>query len=855
MAFDLETTGLNPQKDSILEIGAVRVIGGRWAKEFSQLVDPGVPLPSPVVRLTGITPEQVRGMPPVAGVLPQFFRFVGELPLIAHNLPFDLSFLKEAAHQAGLDLPRFTGYDTLQLSRIALPTLRNHKLSTLASCYRLPSQGGHRALSDAQVVAQLFPLLLADLAHLPPQVISWLIKLTSKGPLNSLFQGLAGWATPPTVKDAKLFRDLSPQRLGRHIPPGGATSGANPLAKGITDAFDQSRFVLIGGVGGEFVWPQPVIGWAERSSARVVISASPSTLRDLPPLAQAVFVRGRDNYLCLKRFFTVLAEADLLLNEREREAILPLIVWANQTRSGDIAENFGFHRFHEYGLWRKLSARGGFCLGEKCGYYPRCWVINQEELSQEAKVILADHSLLCSDLTSDRPTLPPYRYLIAAEADDLERAATQSLRVEFNYEELSSILKELYIGGAREMGLLPLLIRGLKTAPSRGMLLHKVLALKGVVVAARRANKAFSSRLSQWALQKVGGQRGPQRIRYGPQWPLRDDPLAERLAQVGKELAEISAELSDGDKLKPFFQAQAADYGEITAQVNHLLHPKGEDWVWWVELRGKEPVAKLVSLPLNIAQRLKRSLYQNLSAGVFLSRGVDSSYLTQKLGLNLLRRGLTYYTLPSPSPSWALLLPSYLPPPGSDKFPEGVGHLIRGIGLRFRERVLSIFPSSRLLQLVYHQLTPWLWWDEVGLWAEGFDGPRSRVREALRSSPSVVLTTNSLWRAGDLLARLLILVKLPFPHPQEPLVEAKMEDWRKKGMDPFRSYLLPEVIDRWRRTLQGLMGGQDKGVILLLDRRLIERDYGELFLKGFPHKPVICGDEMMVMREIERWLD
>jgi len=104
------------------------------------------------------------------------------------------------------------------------------------------------------------------------------------------------------------------------------------------------------------------------------------------------------------------------------------------------------------------------------------------------------------------------------------------------------------------------------------------------------------------------------------------------------------------------------------------------------------------------------------------------------------------------------------------------------------------------------------------------------------------------------LAQLLILIKLPFPHPREPLIEAKMEGLRRKGMDPFRGYLLPEAVDRWRKTLQGLIGGQDRGVVLLLDRRLIDRNYGELFLKGLPLKPIICKSKGMVMRGIERCL-
>lgn len=853
VALDLETTGLDAKKDSILEIGAIKVEGGKEVERFSQIVDPGVPIPPSVVRLTGITPHQIRGMPPVVEVLPHLLRFVEDSPLVAHNLPFDLSFLKGTARRAGLTLPQFTGYDTLQLSRIALPALRNHKLSTLASCYHLPSQGGHRALSDAQVVALLFPLLLADLAHLSPQIISWLIRLSRAGPLYSLFRDLAGWDTSPAKKDTKLFKGFPQQREGRPIRPKKANLEANPVAEVITAAFNHSRFLLVQGVGGKSAWLLPAIDWAEKNSQRVIISAPAKALRDIPFPAKTIFIKGRDNYLCLKRFYTVLAEPDLLLNEREREDILPLVVWADQTRSCDIAENSGFQLFRHLGLWRKLNAGGSFCLGKRCDYYPRCWVTKLRELSQEVKVILVDHSLLCSDLTSDRPLLSPYRYLIAEEADDLERAAARSLGVELDLEELSSFLGTIYKRGKRETGLVPLLLKELKADSSRVVLQNMALALKEAVVEAGRANKDFFAQLSQWILQRVGDQNPTYRVRYGPHWPLRGDPLVDSLAQIGKELVEISTELKGWDKLKAIFEAQAADCEKILAKIDHLLHPEGEDWVWWVEVRGEKQAFRLVSLPIDIAQKLKEDLYKNLSAGVFLSVGGDFSYLAKKLGLNLLERKLAYYTPPRQPSNQILLLPSYLPLPQSGKFSEGVSKLTREIGLRFREGTLVLFPSQRMLQPIYNQLRPWLCKEDINLWAEGFDGPRSKVREAFRASPqSVILATNNPWLG--LPVRILILVKLPFPNLREPLVAARMKKLDKEGIDPFQSYLVPETITRLRRTLRAMINSPEKGVVLLLDRRLIDRAYGKLLLKGLPLKPIICNSQEMVMREIEGWL-
>jgi len=429
------------------------------------------------------------------------------------------------------------------------------------------------------VVALLFPLLLADLAHLSPQIISWLIRLSPAGSLGSLFRDLAEWDISPTKKDTKLFKGFPQRREGRPIRQKKANLEANPVAEVITAAFNHSRFLLVQGVGGKSAWFLPAIDWAEKNSERVIISAPAKALRDISFPAKTVFIKGKDNYLCLKRFYTVLAEPDLLLNEREREDILPLVVWADQTRSGDIAENSGFQLFRHLDLWRKLSAGGSFCLGKRCDYYPRCWVTKLRELSQEVKVILVDHSLLCSDMTSDRPLLSPYRYFIAEEADDLERAAARSLGVELDLEELSSFLGTIYKRGKRETGLVPLLLKELKTAKdsSGEVLRNKALALKEAVLEAGRANKAFFAQLSQWILQRVGDQNPTYRVRYGPHWPLRGNPLVDSLAQMGKELVEISTGLKGWDKLKAIFEAQTADCEKILAKIGHLLRLEEED--------------------------------------------------------------------------------------------------------------------------------------------------------------------------------------------------------------------------------------------------------------------------------------
>lgn len=218
VGIDLETTGIHPGDDRIIEVAAVRVVGGEVADRFESLVDPGCPIPSDVVHLTGITDRDVKGARPIGEVLPLLIEFVGETPVVAHQASFDVAFLSEAAPDGEFGVGSGEVYDTLALSRALIPRLPNHRLTTVASFFDIDSGRAHRAGDDALTVARVLMKLLQVLDEVGP----------------SILEKMSGLADPMTSKliraaRARAVGRLEPSALPDFGPKSGSSSATTTL--------------------------------------------------------------------------------------------------------------------------------------------------------------------------------------------------------------------------------------------------------------------------------------------------------------------------------------------------------------------------------------------------------------------------------------------------------------------------------------------------------------------------------------------------------------------------------------------------------------------------------------------------
>ncbi|MGE5602794.1 MAG: exonuclease domain-containing protein, partial [Nitrososphaerales archaeon] len=487
VALDLETTGLSADKDAIIEIGAVKYRDGEPAETFQVLVNPGRPIPYEITLITGIRNEDVIGKPKFDEIAPALQRFVGSVPVVGHNVAFDLGFLR----YRGLFLEN-PGLDTWELASVLIPSRPSYSLSSLAAHFGIPSPEQHRAFNDAEVTGRLFEILCEHASMLPNGVVAEILRLAEMlrlagtdwsfrmvfaelasaspkrgfslsaippleqvAPNCSLFERWA-CAEPLQPRDEPLPVDLA--HLSAMLEPGGVFADLFPgyehrpqqveMLCAVADAFNSQHHLMAEagtGTGKSLAYLLPAVAHAVTNGERVVISTNTINLqdqlfqKDLPDLARAfrrtwggrepfraVLLKGRANYLCTKRFAALRARGPATVDEMR--GLARILCWLGQTKTGDQAE-LSLPWLGDRAVWASVSAASEGCSLERCGRElgGRCYFYRARKAAEAAHVIVVNHALLMADAATQNRVLPEYHRLIVDEAHHLENAVTDQL--------------------------------------------------------------------------------------------------------------------------------------------------------------------------------------------------------------------------------------------------------------------------------------------------------------------------------------------------------------------------------------------------------------------------------------------
>ncbi len=498
VAVDLETTGLDPERDAILELGAVKFHGERVLDTFSTLVNPGRKIPYKIIELTGITQAEADAAPALQSQLPRLVRFVGEHPVIGHNVSFDLGFLKR--HAA---LQTNPALDTWELAQVLVPHADRYSLGKLADELEITLPATHRALDDAQVTHALFTALFRRAMDLPTETLREIAQAARKGrwTAESFFDEALYAANREldggTSIGAQLAAQLGHKRASRgalfvkpvRVQPlqpvaeptpinvaevsallqqGGALALAFPgyeyraeqiqMLEAVTDALNRGDNLLVEagtGTGKSLAYLLPAVYWAAQNRERVVVSTNTINLqqqligKDVPQVKQlvpfefeAVVLKGRGHYLCA-------TQLDRLRKRGPRSAdearlLAKILVWLPNTLTGE-DEELSIYAPAERALWRELSAEFEGCNPDNCAAFAqgRCFFYRARRQAEAAHLIIVNHALLLSDVAAGSRVLPPYDYLIVDEAQHLEDATANQLSFEIDQRALSGMLREV----------------------------------------------------------------------------------------------------------------------------------------------------------------------------------------------------------------------------------------------------------------------------------------------------------------------------------------------------------------------------------------------------------------------------
>ena len=940
VALDIETTGLDVERDAIIEIGAVKFRDGEVLDTWSTLVNPRRPLPYKIHLLTGIKPEEVQQAPPLAAVLSLLTRFIQEQPIVGHNIAFDLGFLR----QQGI-LLRNPAIDTFALASILLPGVPSYSLGVLTETLGIGLKEHHRALADALAAKDLFQALVErglrmDLAvlqeinraavhgHWPLQQLfrdlererartaflgSVREQLLAKGNLDSAALGLVldHKEQPEPLRPVAAKRLLDDQELVDMLSPGGLLAERFPgyehrsqqieMLKAVTRAFNEGQQILAEagtGTGKSIAYLLPAIHFAVSNSRPVVVSTNTINLqdqlynKDIPDLKRivpldfrATLLKGRSNYLCLRRL--ALFRRSESLEAEDVQVLAKILAWLPVTETGDCAELS--LRDQEVSVWNKVQAERESCLGDRCPHLRkgRCFLHRARRSAEAAHLIVVNHALLLSDMMVANRVLPQYHHLIIDEAHHLEARATEQLGFAVNHSQARSLLAGLsqQTATGQYKGLLhgiPSHFRGSTVGAEVQKQVQEYLSkLQQRVEQAQETMAQFFDGLQAFVNDVLSDSEqtneGYDRqfelnkgVRNQPGWSeieIRADDLDRDLHKVEQGLEGLhkgfssleDQDILDYDDLLQEIWAALERVRELRQQLQAIVSQPVLAGIYWLSARARDNEITLHSAPLHIGQLLVQNLFSKLETVVLTSATLCTAnnfrYIRERLGLE----DAEELTVGSPfdyATSTLLYLPTDIPEPAQPNYQNIVAKTITDLCLATGGRVLILFTSHRQLQATYRAITRPLEEASIVVYGQGIDGSRRQLLESFKTTPrAVLLGTRSFWEGIDVVGpalSCLVIVRLPFSVPSDPVFAARSRTFE----DPFGQYAVPEAVLRFRQGFGRLIRSYtDRGVVVVLDKRILSKAYGSSFLDSLPDCTVYRGSLGELPASAASWIE
>jgi DNA polymerase-3 subunit epsilon/ATP-dependent DNA helicase DinG len=498
VAVDLETTGLDAERDAILEIGAVKFRGGRVLEEFQTLINPGRRIPFKIVELTGITQVEADAAPSLFSQLPRLARFVGDLPVVGHNVGFDLAFLRR--HSV---LVNNEGLDTWELSQLLVPHADRYSLGKLAEELGIALSRAHRALDDARATHSLLVALNQRAMQLPIAALREIVRAGRKvrwdtaqffedalqdanrdlSAASSIGAQLAAQMGTASVSVASLLakpakvRPLqpTPERVEVDVDSicallerGGAMARTFPgfeyrpeqieMLAAVATALNRGDHLLVEagtGTGKSLAYLLPAVHWAVKNRDRVVISTNTINLqqqlvgKDIPQVRElvefpfeAVVLKGRSHYLCMSQLENFRRHGPRSADEAR--LLARVLIWLPNTLTGD-EEELSLYSSADRALWHGISAAFEGCNRDRCRAFAqgRCFFYRARHRAEGAHIIIVNHALLLSDIAVENRVLPEYGHLIVDEAQHLEDATANQLSFAADRRSVLRLLREV----------------------------------------------------------------------------------------------------------------------------------------------------------------------------------------------------------------------------------------------------------------------------------------------------------------------------------------------------------------------------------------------------------------------------
>ena len=897
VSLDLETTGLSPGKDKIIEIGAVKTdSNGNQIEEFNSLVNPGILISDFIENLTGISNDDVLNSLKFVDIVDEFQSFLDDSIIIGHNIEFDLRFLSEE----GLKLNnKFV--DTWRFSQIMLPDLLDLSLGSICNYLDINQQNAHRALSDAKFTLEVFLLLSEKYKNLDNKLQTAICNIISgkDNELFFLFNSVLN-ETDPNLKNNIFFspmeiipkHNIKEKTKGNYFNYGDDvlqkifSSNSEILnkvlsnfsyreqqldmSKVISDCIKNQHSAALEagtGVGKSLAYLLPAAIFALKTGKRVLVSTNTINLQDQLylkdlPLVKSILseldpdteeinfsiLKGRDNYLCIKNYGNQFVEEDI--DQDYSRFLAKIAVWLSKTETGEKSE-LGLSNFVNNNYWRRIIPKNKInCYG----FDGPCFLRNSREKAESSNIIIVNHALLMTDLKSVNSVIPDYDVLIIDEAHNLEDVASQHLGWKVDERDLKDIFRINYGKYDLIEMIANLINREFKNTDGLAQAEDKLKRMINTIEELNIKSKSLFKSVNQIVIGKGNKNSGHNslRIDIDSNFPelnfVRNDwnELKFKLDKLKSDLIRYYKDLKEkitGSKIQfenwnDLFEQWIENWEEAKNNLDEFLTSSNNEMVYWIENNEQFNNHVFFSAPINVSKILNENLFENVKSVILTSATLNSNdefnHLKQTTGLNV-DHAKSFGSPFDYDNSVEILLPTMFPEPNANNYQEELDKIIFENVLSSNGRAMVLFTSYKSLRNTQKSLKTKLEEYNINVLAQGVDGNPYQIIKRFKKNPkSLILGTLSFWEGVDIDDGTLDLLIIT-KLPFDVPTHPLFEARSAKYDNPFIEYALPRAILKFKQGFGRLIRNEkDTGKVLLLDSRITSKRYGKMFLEALP---------------------
>lgn len=779
IAFDLETTGLS-RDDEIIEIGLVKVCNGKISDKFSTLIKPTKRIPKDIIELTGIDQNMVENSPVISEVIDNIIEFIGKDIIVGHNVGFDIDFISRFIKIEN----EFV--DTLKLVRIFYPFSYTHSLGHLAKYLGINVEKEHRALDDAITTAKIILKMNEDIRKIEFKILFQIIDILPESAERNYIKDL--------IKDESLEKKYDYEIPTEHYFVDKEDNEIILKDERQIELFKdllKNKFSIF-----EFPILQelkeiailPVIKYVKENKEKfcVVKLESDNTNEFFEIIKnltnehhfgiKVVFINNKESYLCLKKFNETKKSSRINLDPYTAAS---LIFWLSKTKTGNLNEIKNIVKEDDIKINVDVT-----CDAENCEYFKSCFFFDIKNKEKESDIVITNY------LNFFRNNLE-YKNFIFLDTDEFEEKSTQGFAITISFKEIDYIIK-------RSLETM----ENLESLNDDYKILKENFMMLGKEVIANNENFRNGILFSEYK---------------------------DRFISLSEIITDIKNRLVN---------TKYIDYLNIFLERLNNLFKMENDFILKINfINTEDPLsAYYVFYPVEIWNRIKEK-FMETERIIFISKALTTScnfdFFKIITGLDKIKEDIkthSYNLKKDDMKKFRIYFATYLPSHNSNKFNRDVLSMLEEVFKGFKKSYV-MFTSYTNAEKVYDLIED----KDKGIFVK--HAKYKNLKNVLKSNEEYIVlgTTHLFDKVKEKRFDILVIPKIPFPNMADKIIKRRNEALSKFGVDPFNNYLLPTTIIKIKKSILKIMKlSFDKCAIIILDRRIFEKDYSNIIIDSLP---------------------